>query len=173
MFYRHASVDQFDPRTLVARVDVIEDVAQRATPESAVIYADVHVDDRGYLADARASALMSLLLISRSAGHSSSSGIFANGEAGPHPEVLAIVLVLFVTVQAGRIERPDRSTLRGQLSGTGSLLIAASVFPAAMLAVALAFDPVWWVAASLGRSVLSPSRLDFLALMLWGPLTAN
>ena len=61
--YRHASVDQFDPRTLVARVDVIEDVAQRATPENAVIYADVHVDDRGYLADARASALMSLLLI--------------------------------------------------------------------------------------------------------------
>ena len=76
-----------------------------------------------------------------------------------------------MTVQAGRIERPDRSSLRGQLSGTGSLLIAASVFPAAMLAVALAFDPVWWVAA-IWAGVCFAIQAGFFGLMLWGPLTA-
>ena len=44
-------------------MDIIEDVEQRATPERAVVYADVKVDDRGYFAVARASALMSLLLM--------------------------------------------------------------------------------------------------------------
>jgi len=167
--YRRASVDQFDPRTVVARVDMIEDVAQRATPERAVVYADVNVDDRGYFAVARASTLMSLLLM---------TGVLAflliwhlaNNMAKPVPEVLAIVLTLFVTIQASRIDRPDRSTLHGQLSGTGSLLIAASVFPAVMLAVALAFEPVWW-AADIWAGVFVAIQAGFVGLTLWGPLT--
>ena len=167
--YRRASVDQFDPRTVVARVDMIEDVAQRATPEHARVYADVNVDDRGYFAVARASTLMSLLLM---------TGVLAflllwhlaNHRAKPVPEVLAIVLILFVTIQAGRIDRPDRSTLHGQLSGTGSLLIAASVFPAVMLAVALAFEPVWWV-ADIWAGVCVAIQAGFVGLTLWGPLT--
>ncbi len=167
--YRRASVDRLDPRTVVARVEMIEDVAQRATPERAVIYADVNVDDRGYFAVARASTIMSLLLM---------TGVLAflliwylvNNKAEPAPEVLAIVLTLFVTIQAGRIDRPDRSTLHGQLSGTGSLLIAASVFPAVMLAVALAFKPVWW-AAVIWAGVCVAVQAGFVGLMLWGPLT--
>lgn len=167
--YRRASVDQFDPRTVVARVDMIEDVAQRATPERARVYADVNVDDRGYFAVARASTLMSLLLM---------TGVLAflliwhlvNHKTKPVPEVLAIVLTLFVTIQASRIDRPDRSTLHGQLSGTGSLLIAASVFPAVMLAVALAFQPVWW-AADIWAGVCVAIQAGFVGLTLWGPLT--
>ena len=167
--YRRASVDQFDPRTVVARVDMIEDVAQRATPEHARVYADVNVDDRGYFSVARASTLMSLLLM---------TGVLAflliwhlaNNHAKPVPEVLAIVLTLFVTIQAGRIDRPDRSTLHGQLSGTGSLLIAASVFPAVTLAVALAFEPAWWV-ADIWAGVCVAVQAGFVGLTLWGPLT--
>ena len=168
--FRRTSVDRFDPRTVVAHVEMIEDVAQRATPKRAVVYADVKVDDRGYLASARASTLMSLILM---------IGVlaflvcwhFVNPTAKPVPEVLAIVLILFVTIQAGRIERPDRSTLHGQLSGTGSLLIAASVFPAVMLAVALAFEPSWW-AREIWAGVCVAVQAAFVGLTLWGPLTA-
>jgi len=167
--YRRASVDQLDPRTVVARVEMIEDVAQRATPERAVVHADVNVDDRGYFSVARSSTLMSLLLM---------TGVLAflliwhlvNNAAKPVPEVLAIVLTLFVTIQAGRIDRPDRSTLHGQLSGTGSLLIAASVFPAVTLAVALAFEPAWW-AADIWAGVCVVIQAGFVGLTLWGPLT--
>jgi len=59
---------------------------------------------------------------------------------GPVPEVLAIVLTLFATTQADRIERPDRSTLRGRLYTIGNWLIAASVLPALTLAIALGFE---------------------------------
>jgi hypothetical protein len=129
----------------------------------------VNVDNRGYFAVARASTLMSLLLM---------TGVLAflliwhlaNNMAKPVPEVLAIVLTLFVTIQANRIDRPDRSTLHGQLSGTGSLLIAASVFPAVMLAVALAFEPVWWV-ADIWAGVCVAVQAGFVGLTLWGPLT--
>jgi hypothetical protein len=170
VLHRRTSADKFDPRTVVARAAMIEDVAQRATPERAVVYTDVRVDDRGYFSVARASILMSLLLM---------TGVLAflliwhlvNNAAEPVPEVLAIVLVLFVTIQAGRIDRPDRSTLHGQLSGTGSLLIAASVFPAVMLAVALAFKPVWW-AADIWAVVCIAIQAGFVGLTLWGPLTA-
>ena len=50
------------------------------------------------------------------------------------------MLTLFATVQADRIERPDRSTLRGRLFAFGNWLIAASMLPAITLAVALAFQ---------------------------------
>ena len=75
-----------------------------------------------------------------------------------------------MTIQASRIDRPDRSTLHGQLSGTGSLLIAASVFPAVTLAVAFAFAPVWW-AADIWAGVCVAIQAGFVGLMLWGPLT--
>ena len=59
---------------------------------------------------------------------------------GPAPEVLAIVLTLFATTQADRIERPNRSTLRGRLYTIGNWLIAASVLPTLTLAIALGFE---------------------------------
>ena len=50
------------------------------------------------------------------------------------------MLTLFATTQADRIERPDRSTLRGRLYTIGNWLIAASVLPALTLAIALGFQ---------------------------------
>ena len=128
--------------TVVARAGMIENVSQRATPKRAAIYVDLKVDDRDYFSTARSSAFMSLILM---------LGVltflvfwrFKPGSnaaiEGPAPEVLAIVLTLFVTIQAERIERPDRSTLRGQLFAMRNWLIAASVLPAITLALALAF----------------------------------
>jgi hypothetical protein len=85
-------------------------------------------------------------------------------------EVLAIVLTLFATIQASRIERPDRSTLRGELSAIGSWLIAGSMLPPLMLAVVFAFTPVAWVAAIWAvASIVLQMALRFF--MKHGPLT--
>jgi len=166
--FRCTSVDRLGPRTIVAPLDVIEDVAQRATPVQAVVHADVSVDDREYFSTARASAVMSLIVM---------TGVlfFLIGwhlvGKSPHPEVLAIVLTLFATIQADRIERPDRSTLRGQLSSFGTWLIAASMLPAVTLAVALAFDPGGWV-SSIWAAACIALQASFLILMWRGPPTA-
>src|SRR5215471_3483293 len=63
----------------------------------------------------------------------------------PSPEVLAIVLTLFSAIQAGQMETPDHSTVRGLLSSAGNWLIAASILPAVILAVALAFPHGGWI----------------------------
>jgi hypothetical protein len=83
---------------------------------------------------------------------------------------LAFVLTLFSAIQAGRIERPDRSTLRGLLSASGNWLIVASILPPVMLAVVLAFSPsrsgeVMWAEFCIGLQLL-------LQLAMWhGPLS--
>lgn len=173
--FRRASVDSLGPRALVARVEMIEDVAQQATPEKAVIHADVRVADREYFSITRTSARMSLIVM---------MGIlFAllgwyvvspKSESSLHPEVLAIVLTLFATIQAGRIERPDRSTLQGQLSSSGTGMLAASMLPPVALAIALAFQPAV-LAGSIWAAVCIAVQATFLTLMRWwwGPPTAG
>lgn len=55
---------------------------------------------------------------------------------------VAAALTLFSIIQAGRADVPDRSTLRGFLSGgPGNLFIVLSVMPSLVLAIALAFYP--------------------------------
>ena len=169
--FRNTSADRLGPRTVVARAEMIEDVTKRATPERATLYVDIKVDDREYFSTARASTLMSLILMVAVlcflfGWH------FVRPFIAPTPEVLAIVLTLFATIQASRIERPDRSTLRGQLYAFGNWLIAASMLPAVTLAVALAFAfrqgswaAIYWTAGA----VLFQAAL--LALMWHGPLT--
>jgi hypothetical protein len=162
---RRTVADRLSPQTVAARADMIEDISQRAVPRQAKIYVDVTVDDRDYFSIARSSAFMSLILM---------AGVLCFllfwPEGSPKPEVLAIVLTLFAVVQAGRIERPDRSTLQGQLFAFGNWLIALSMLPPVILAVALAFregGPVadYWAA---GCIVLQSILLFF---MKWGPLT--
>lgn len=165
--FRLTSVDRLDPRTIVAPLDVIEDVAQRATPVQAVIHADVSVEDREYFSTARSSAVMSLIVMTGVLFFL--VGWHLLGKL-PHPEVLAIVLVLFATIQADRIERPDRSTLLGQLSSFGTWLIAASMLPAVTLALALAADPGGWV-SSIWAAACIALQASFLILMWRGPLT--
>lgn len=166
---RHTLTDRLSPQTVVARADMIEDVSQRAIPREARITVDVTLDDRDYFAVARSSARMSLLLM---------AGVLfflvgwtlVNPRALRSAEVLAIVLTLFATIQASRIERPDRSTLRGELSAIGSWLIAGSMLPPLMLAVVFAFTPAAWVAAIWAfASIVVQMALRFF--MKHGPLT--
>jgi hypothetical protein len=169
--FRRTSTDLLNPQTVVARAGMIEDTPQRANPRRATVSIDVIIDDRDYFSTARYSAFMSLILM---------LGVLCflafwpvdPKAAAPAPEVLAIVLTLFVTIQADRIERPDRSTLRGQLFALGNWLIAASVLPAVTLALALAFQTHghladFWAVGCVGAQLL------FLALMWHGPLMSN
>lgn len=162
---RRTSTDRLSPQTVVARMDMIEDVAQRATPKQAKVYVDVTVDDRDYFSIARSSAFMSLILM---------VGVLAFllfwQKAAPTPEVLAIVLTLFATIQASRIERPDRSTLQGQLFAIGNALIAASMLPPVTLAVVLAFRQ-GGSTAEIWAGGCCFAQLFLMVIMRWGPLT--
>jgi hypothetical protein len=166
---RQGSVDSLGPRTVVARVEMIEDVAQRATPESAKVSVDVKLDDRDYFSIARTSTLMTLILMMGVLAFLAGWHLVSH-KAAPAPEVLAIVLTLFATIQASRIERPDRSTLRGQLSAIANWLVAASMLPAITLALALAFQPGGWVAVYWAAGC-SAAQVALLVLMRHGPLT--
>jgi len=153
------------PRTVAARADMIEPISQRAVPQQAKLHLDVTVDDRDYFSVARSSASMSLALMAGVLGF-----LIFWPKGSPTSDVLALVLTLFATIQASRIERPDRSTLRGQLFAFGNLLIALSILPPLMLAIALAFrqsGPVadYWAA---GCIVLQGI---LLFSMMHGPLT--
>jgi hypothetical protein len=167
---RHVSLDSPSPRTVLARAGVIEDVSRRANPTDAKINIDVSVTDAEYFSIARFSGGMSLLLMTVVLLFFA----FAPVPTAAEPlsaEVLAIVLTLFSAIQAGRIERPDRSTLRGLLSAVGNWLIAASILPAVILAVALGFsrNGLWvvvWAAICIGLQLL------FQAIMRFGPLAA-
>lgn len=168
--YRRVMLDLINPQTAVARANMIEDVSQRATPTRATIYIDVTVDDRDYFSIARSSALMSLILMCGLLCFLIFWPVVNPKAAAPVPEVLAIVLTLFATIQADRIERPDRSTLRGQLFAMGSWLIGASVLPSLVLALALGFETrggpadLWAFGCILAQFFL-------LVLMKRGPLT--
>jgi hypothetical protein len=166
--YRRTSASQLSQRTMVARTEMIEDASQRAVPERAKIYVDVTIDDRDYFAEARSSTGLGLLLMVVVLGLLIGWRLVNQGVT-PAPEVLAIVLTLFATIQAGRIERPDRSTLHGQLASAGTWLITASTFPALLLSLELAFSPGGYVAVGwAGGSVCLQAAL--LVLMWRGPL---
>lgn len=170
--FRNTLADAASPQTVVARADMIEDVSQRAIPGNARFYVDVVVDDHGYFSTARSSAVMSLILMIGVLCFLFFWPIAKTGVATPAPEVLAIVLTLFATVQADRIERPDRSTLRGRLFAFGNWLIAASMLPAITLAVALAFQAHGRTAEFWAEGCIA-AQIAFLLLMWHGPLMST
>jgi hypothetical protein len=166
--FRRYSLSQTGPRTILAGVEMIPEVRQRATPERATVHLDVRLDVRDYLSIATRSATMSLILM---------AGVLAfllgyaadRPKASPAAEVLAIVLTLFATIQASRISRPDPSTLRGRLSLMGDWLVAGSMLPPVILAVALAFQPHGWAAVSWAAAFTVLQGLA-LVTMIYGPL---
>ena len=170
--FRNTLADSASAQTVMARADMIEDVSQRAIPRSSRFYVDVIVDDHDYFSTARSSAVMSLILMIGVLCFLFFWPVVNPKAAAPAPEVLAIVLTLFATVQADRIERPDRSTLRGRLFAFGNWLIAASMLPAITLAVALAFKTEgrtaeFWAEGCIG------AQIAFLLLMWHGPLMST
>ncbi len=143
--WRCSSADTLSPRAAVARAGMIEDVSHRAVPCSARIDVDVDVADAEFFSIARLAGVMSILLMTVVPAFFAFTAS-RHGQRGstPSAEVLAGALTLFSAIQAGRIEPPDRSTLRGLLSSTGSWLIVASILPTVVLAVALAFNVSGW-----------------------------
>jgi hypothetical protein len=169
--FRRTFADKASPRTVMARADMIEDVSQRASPTSAKIDVYVEVSDAEYFSIARFSGWMSLLLIILVLIFFPVAHFMGYDTSHPAAEVLAIVLTLFSAHQAERIERPDRSTLRGLLSAYGNWLIVASIMPTVILAVILAFSPSWvwavgWAGFCIGLQLL-------LQFAMWrGPRSA-
>ena len=166
---RRTSAERPSPHILVARAEMVEDVYQRATPSEARIYGNIAIADGEYFSIARFSGRMSLLLMTVVLAFLAVSKVTKIG-AILSPEVLAIVLTLFSAIQAGQMEARDRSTIHGLLSAAGNWLIAASILPAVILAVALAFSkggwaPTIWAVVSVGLQLL-------FQLAMWrGPLT--
>jgi hypothetical protein len=169
--FRRTSAERAGPRTLVARADMIEDVSLRAVPREAKIAVDVAVTDDEYFSIARFSGRMSLLLMAMVLVLLVAWRLLRH-TTGPSPEVLAIVLTLFSALQAGQMERQDRSTLRGLLSAPGNWLIAASIVPALALAVALAFPWGGWV-PTIWAAVCVTGQIVFQAAMSWSPLATT
>jgi hypothetical protein len=149
---RRTSTDTVSPDVVVARAGMIEDVSQRGAPYQATIGVQVAVTDSEYFSVARFSGWMSVVLMSVVFAFfliGRASGIASQQVSA---EVLAIVLTLFSAVQAGRMERPDRSTLRGRLAQGSNLVVGIQVLPTMVLAVALAFSRgmLWVVGWALG-----------------------
>jgi len=144
---RRASTDTVSPDIVVARARMIEDVSQRGAPYRATIGVQVAVTDSEYFSVARFAGWMSVLLMSVVFAFFWIGRLSGIASQQVSAEVLAFVLTLFSAVQAGRMERPDRSTLRGLLAQASNLLIGILILPTVVLAVALAFSRgLLWVA---------------------------
>ena len=122
-----------NPTTAQVRIPAVDNVAVRASPRSAHVTADVAVDEAGPVHAARYSGLMSLLIL---AAVVVDLKLFGNRF---DTQVLGGVLTLFAVIQAGRVEHPDRTTLRGLLVSSGSWVVLASILPTVLLGVTLAF----------------------------------
>jgi hypothetical protein len=169
---RHTTKDTVSPDQVVMRARMIEDVSQRTQPVQARIQVHVAVTDTEHFSIARLCGRMSAVLIVLVLG-------FFLYQRGHHfndqpvsAEVLAFVLTLFSAVQAGRIERSDRSTMRGLLAQRGSWLILSSVLPTVILAVALAFSRTvdWAVNWSTACLALQLMIQALMSLRLWWDL---
>jgi hypothetical protein len=148
---------------------MIEDISQRASLTTAKVDMYIEVADAAYFSIARFSGWLSvLLMVAVLAAFPLAHRLGYASE--PSAEVFAIVLTFFSAIQAGRIERRDRSTLRGLLSTVGNWLIVASILPTVMLAVVLAFHPkhvVYWATGGIVLQLI-------LQLAMWrGPLSAG
>ncbi len=144
---RRTTTDTVSPDVVVARARMIEDVSQRGAPYQATIGVQVAVTDSEYFSVARFSGWMSVMLMSVVFAFFLIGRLSGIASQQVSAEVLAFVLTLFAAVQAGRMERPDRSTLRGLLAQASNLLIGILILPTVVLAVALAFSRgLLWVA---------------------------
>ena len=152
---RRATADPLGPGTIVGRAGVIEDLTRRPTPRRARLYVRVEVTDAEFFSIARFAGVMSVILMTVVLAFLV-IGAGRHRADSPSAEVLAGALTLFSAIQAGRIDHPDRSTLRGLLSAAGNWLVVASILPTIVLAVALAFNASGWTPVVRGRSSNRP-----------------
>ena len=161
---RRTATDTISPDIVVARSRIIEDASQRAAPTEARMQVHIAVTDSEYFSTSQFSGWMGVLLMTVVLGFFIAGWVRAMDGGQVSAEVLAFVLTLFSAIQVGRIERPDRSTVRGMLTPAGNPLIIASILPTVILAVALAFSraPAWAVTWT-GICICS----QLLLLRLW------
>ena len=164
---RRTSIETVSPDVIVARARMIEDLSQRAVPTQARINVNIAVTDSVYYSTARLSGWMSTLLMAVVLIFFTLDQGLSLHQKQVSAEVLAFVLTLFSAVQAGRLERADRSTVRGMLAPSGNPLILGSILPTVVLAVALAFSLTGtWAIAWAGACIVAQQLLLWLQLML-------
>jgi hypothetical protein len=151
---RHIAKGTVAPDIVVARARMIEERSNQTRPAESRMQVRIAVTDSEHFSIARFSGRMSGLLILVVLGFFLYERFFKLGNPHVSAEVLAFVLTLFSAIQAGRIERSDRSTMRGLLAQRGAGLVVASIMPTVILAAALAFSQaltwsVVWAAACL------------------------
>ncbi len=137
-YERRLVVNTATPGLVHVRASAIEGSAQRATTGDSAVDVDVEVADSTVLDTARDTNVINVLLLALVAGLLLLVRFGVTAPDALRPEVLATVLTLFPAIQASRVDRPDRSTLRGVLSQPTYLLSLATVFPSLLLAAALA-----------------------------------
>ncbi len=164
---RRTSIETVSPDVIVARARMIEDLSQRAVPTQATMNVNIAVTDSVYFSTARLSGWMSTLLMAVVLIFFTLDQALSLREQQVSAEVLAFVLTLFSAIQAGRLERADRSTVRGMLAPAGNPLILASILPTVVLAVALAFSlTATWAIAWAGACIVVQQLLLWLQWML-------
>jgi hypothetical protein len=134
---RRLGVNTASTNLVMMRATAVDEISLRARPTVARIDADVSVSDSPVFNVARyAGALNMTVLLALTV-----LLVADHDDAGLDAQLLATVLTLFSAVQAGRVEHPDGSTLRGLLSRAGYWIMLASVLPTVLLAMALAVVP--------------------------------
>jgi hypothetical protein len=147
---RRTTTDTIGPDMVVARSRMIEDVSQRAAPTEARMQVLIALTNSEYFTTSQFSGCMSALLMFVVLAFFAVGAAAGKDGNTVSAEVLAFVLTLFSAFQIGRIERPDRSTVRGLLAPGGNPLVVTSILPTVILAVALAFsrDARWAIASA-------------------------
>jgi hypothetical protein len=163
---RRTATDTVSPDTVVARSRMIEDASQRVAPTEARMQVHIAVTDSEYFSTSQFSGWMSVLLMLVVLAFFAVGRALAIDGSDISAEVLSFVLTLFSAVQIGRIERADRSTVRGLLAPVGNALIIASVLPTVILVVALAFSRATdW--AITWTSISICAQLSLMWLWFW------
>ena len=166
---RRTSMDMVSPEVVAGRARVIEDVGQRAAPTEARMTMHVAVTDSEYFSTARLSGVMSGALMTVVLAFFAAEHALRLRPSQISAEALVLVLTLFTALQASRIDRPDRSTIRGLLVPVGYPLIVASILPPVLLAVALAFSlsMIWAITCAAAGIVAQILLLAVQWLLLW------
>jgi hypothetical protein len=163
---RRTATDSPGPRRLDGRAVRTENIGQRSIPTSARINVPVHVPDASFGSVARFSGLMSALLMLVVLTFFM---VRRTASVSPSAEALASALTLFSVIQFGRVEIPDRSTLRGRLSFAGTSLIVTSLLPTIILAIMIAFAVTGWTPI-LATAILLGLQTWFVITLSWGPI---
>ncbi len=143
---RRTSTDTISPGVVAARARAIDDVPHRSAAASARMEVRIAVTDSTYYSTARLSGWINSVLMLVELVFFPIAHRMGLAEQQVSAEVLAFVLTLFSAIQLGRIERPDRSSVRGVLVPSGNPLIVAAILPSVVLAVAIAFSrSLTWV----------------------------